>query len=100
MRRILLATVLLTGALPAAAHAAVTTSVSSGTLVVTGDSADDHVELTGTPTTVSVAGVPFDRATFSSIIVRTGGGADEIVVGPGVTALIDGQSGTDTALVL
>src|SRR4051812_42035758 len=99
MRRILVLTAFLIAVAPAAAHASVTSTVASGTLVVTGDDADDRVELTATATTVSVGGVPFDRATFGSIVVRTGGGADEIVAGPGVSAAIDGQSGTDTVLV-
>ena len=43
MRRILLAIVLATVAFPAAANASVLSTVSNGTLTITGDAADDRI---------------------------------------------------------
>jgi len=84
MRRILLpvAVAVAASALPATANAAVVSVVSADTLTITGDAAADRITVRpGAPGSLLVdAGsvTSFDRATFSRISIRSGGGADEI----------------------
>lgn len=106
MRRLLLPLVLITFAWPAAANASVLSSLSGGTLTVTGDGADDRITVrSGGPGTVLVNDERFDGV--SAVEIRSGGGADvisgssgaeTIVAGDGAD-LVDGGGGADTVLL-
>ena len=81
----LLASVAWVGVAPTTAEAAMVVSVSSDTLTVIGDAADDRLVLRlapGAPGTLLLdtgsSTASFDRGSFSRISIRTGGGADEI----------------------
>ncbi len=87
MRRVLipLLGVLAAVCLPDAAGAAVLSSVSSGTLTITGDAANDQITLRvapGAPRSLQVVTgtgtSTFDRMAFTDISIRSGGGADDV----------------------
>src|SRR5215207_933867 len=70
-------------AIPGTAQAAAVPVVSSDTLTVTGDGADDRIALrVPAPGTLRVETnsetFDFDRATFHKIAIRAGGGADTV----------------------
>ena len=91
MRRFLLPLVLLTLAWPAAASASVLSTVSGGTLTVTGDAADDRITI---GPGVTVNGQSF--AGVTRIAVRSGAGADEIRIdGVVLPATIESGAGAD-----
>ena len=126
MRRILLPIVLATLAFPAAAHASVLSTVSNGTLTITGDAADDRIIVKpGSAGSVLVNDQSF--AGVSKLAINSGAGADEIRIdslalpatiesGPGADViaggpgpetivagddadLVDGGAGQDTILL-
>ena len=72
MRRLLLPLLLITLGSPAAAQASVLSTVSGGTLTVTGDAADDRITI---GPGVTVNGQSF--AGVTRIAVRSGAGADD-----------------------
>lgn len=86
---------------PGTADAAVVTSVRGDTLTISGDGADDTVVLrlqAGAPDKLVVeAGTSsrsFDRASFSRISIRTGGGADDIRIDEADGAFSDTEAVT------
>lgn len=77
MRRLLLAIILATVGFPAAANASVLSTVSNGTLTITGDAADDRIVVEpGSAGTVLVNGQSFAEVT--KLAIDSGAGADEI----------------------
>ena len=94
MRRILLLAAMLAVALPTAAQASVISTVSAGTLTVTGDGAADSITIRlASPTTLDVNGVSFERATFSRIAVRSGAGDDHVRIADALTEAVTIESG-------
>jgi hypothetical protein len=86
IRRVLipLLAVLAAVALPDAASAGVLSSVSSVTLTITGDAANDQITLRVAPgasrslQVVTASTSTCDRTTFSDISIRSGGGGDDV----------------------
>lgn len=99
MRRLLLPLVLATLAFPAAAHASVSSTVSGGTLTVTGDASDDQINVRPGPAgTVLVGDQSFTAV--SEVAIRSGAGADEIRLDAlPVAVRVDGEGGADTVRV-
>ena len=96
MRRFLLPLVLMTLAWPAAAQASVLSTVSGGTLTVTGDAADDRITVGpgGAAGSVLVNGQSF--AGVTRLAVRSGAGADEVRIdGVVLPATIESGAGAD-----
>ena len=92
-------------AIPASADAAVGTTITDGTLTVTGDAAADQITLTGTRASLDVvAGVQrstFSRSRFSRVVVRSGAGGDTVRVDPQAALAdltIETGAGADTVL--
>ena len=95
MRRPLILAAMLAVALPAAAaDAAIIPTVSAGTLSVTGDGAADQITVRATsPTTVQVNDLSFDRATFSRIEIRSGGGDDTVRIADALSETVTVETG-------
>lgn len=101
MRRTLLLAAMSIIAFPTAAEAAVVPTVSGGTLTVTGDASADSITVRQpSPTTIDVNGFDFDRATFSRIEIRSGGGADTVRIASALAepVTIESGAGADTVL--
>jgi Ca2+-binding RTX toxin-like protein len=95
VRLLLLAIVLATVAFPAAANASVLTTVSNGTLRITGDAADDHILVKpGSAGDVLVNGQSF--AGVSRLAIDSGAGADDIRIDSvALPATIQSGAGAD-----
>ncbi len=88
-------------ALPTAANASVIPSISGDTLTVTGDGAADSITVRAlSDSTLDVNGFDFDRATFSTIAIRSGAGADTIRIADALSepVTIESGPGADTVL--
>lgn len=112
LARIAVACVLAAAALgfaPDAAQAAYSAQVDAGTLLVSGDSASETLAVRLAPGSQTMVDIDvgndgsveesFDRGTFTAIDVAAGGGADEVILGPGLfdeLITIDGGPGDDT----
>jgi Ca2+-binding RTX toxin-like protein len=95
MRRLLLPIVLATLAFPAAANASVLSTVSNGTLTITGDAADDRIIVKPG----SAGAVLVNDQTFSGVsklVINSGAGADEIRIDSvAIPATIQSGPGAD-----
>jgi Ca2+-binding RTX toxin-like protein len=95
MRRLLLPIALATLALPAAAHASVLSTVSNGTLTITGDAADDRIIVRpGSAGDLLVNGQSY--AGVTKLVINSGAGADEIRIDSlAIPATIQSGPGAD-----
>lgn len=85
-------------ALPAAAPAAVTTSLANGVLTVAGDIADDAIDLRASGDQLDAAGATFPRSAVTRVSLQGGAGIDTISVGNGLGGLrveVRGGPGND-----